>query len=252
MKAEDALRLTQFAVDRSVDAITWIASDSRLVYVNDATCRLMGYSREELLSTTVCDNNPDFSPTTWQTHWQELKQQGSLVFETRLRGKDGRLIPIEVSSNYVEVDGQGYLCAFSRDITARKQAEEAIAALNQSLQHRVEELQTLFEVIPISIAIAEDSECRTVRVNPTFAQLLHISPEVNASSPPPSNEPPAPAKVFRNGRELSREELPLQYAVAHGIEVRESEIDIVHEDGTVFNLFGYAAPLFDEQGNPRG
>ncbi|HEY9707351.1 MAG TPA: PAS domain S-box protein, partial [Oculatellaceae cyanobacterium] len=135
MKAEEALRLTQFAVDRSVDAITWIASDSRFVYVNDAACNLMDYTREELVTSSVCDllkaaaqrsRNPDFCPERWPKHWQELKQRGSLVFETRLKAKNGKLIPIEVSSNYVEVDGQGYICAFSRDITARKQAERAL------------------------------------------------------------------------------------------------------------------------------
>ncbi len=134
-RVEEALRLTQFAVDRSVDAITWIASDSRFVYVNDAACNLMDYTREELLISSVCDllkaaalryRNPDFCPERWQKHWQELKQHGSLVFETRLKAKNGKLIPIEVSSNYVEVDGQGYICAFSRDITARKQAEKAL------------------------------------------------------------------------------------------------------------------------------
>jgi two-component system sensor histidine kinase/response regulator len=252
IKAQEALRLTQFAVDHSVDAIIWVASDSYLVYANDAACRLVGYTREELLKTTICDRNPDFTTEKWQQHWQELKQRGSLVFETRLRAKDGKLIPVEVSSNYVEVDGQGYLCAFSRDITARKQTEEAIAALNQNLQRRVEELQTLFEVIPISIGIAEDPECRTIEVNPTFAQLLKISPDANASITPPSDAPQPSYKVFRNGRQLLGEELPMQYAAAHGVEVRDAEIDIVREDGAVFNLFGYAAPLFDEQGNPRG
>lgn len=252
MKAEDTLRLTQFAVDRSVDAIIWSNSDSSIVYANDAACRLIGYTREELIATSVCDRNPDFTLETWQQHWQELQQRGSLVFETRLRAKDGRLIPIEVSANYVEVDGQGYNCAFSRDITARKQTEEAIATLNQTLQRRVEELETLFDVIPIGIAIAQDSKSHNVRVNPTFAQLLNISPTANASMTPPSSDPQPRYKIFRNGRELPADELPLQYAIAHCTEVRDAEIDIVRDDGAVFNLFGYAAPLFDEQGHPRG
>jgi PAS domain S-box-containing protein len=252
IKAQEALRLTQFVVDHSVDAIIWVASDSYLVYANDAACRLVGYTREELLKTTICDRNPDFTSEKWQQHWQELKHRGSLVFETRLRAKDGKLIPVEVSANYVEVDGQGYLCAFSRDIRARKQTEDAIAALNQNLQRRVEELQTLFEVIPISIGIAEDSECKTLKVNPTFAQLLKISPDANASLTPPSDAPQPSYKVFCNGTQRLGDELPIQYAAAHGVEVRDAEIDIVRDDGAVFNLFGYAAPLFDEQGSPRG
>jgi PAS domain S-box-containing protein len=227
MKAEDTLRLTQFAVDRSVDAIVWSGSDSRIVYANDAACRLIGYTREELIATSVCDRNPDFTLETWQQHWQELKQRGSLVFETRLRAKDGRLIPIEVSANYVEVDGKGYNCAFSRDITARKQTEEAIATLNQNLQRRVEELETLFDVIPIGIAIAQDSKSQKVRVNPTFAQLLNISPTANASMTPPSGDPQPGYKIFRNGRELPADELPLQYAIARCTEVRWGSIQFV-------------------------
>ncbi|HEY9671743.1 MAG TPA: PAS domain S-box protein [Waterburya sp.] len=137
-KIEEALRLTQFAVDRSVDAITWIASDSSIVYANDAACRLMGYTQEEILTTRICDRNPDFTPEQWQQHWQELKQRGSLVFESRIYTKDGKLIPIEVSSNYVVVDSQEYLCAFSRNITARKQAEKALSESEAKFRSIVE------------------------------------------------------------------------------------------------------------------
>jgi len=72
------------------------------------------------------------------------------------------------------------------------QATEAeVKALNRTLQRRVNELQTLFEVIPINIAIAEDSDCRLVRVNPAFAEVLQISNSVNASlTPLPSDSQP--------------------------------------------------------------
>lgn len=142
--------------------------------------------------------------------------------------------------------------AFDSMAEAIASREQAIAMLNQDLQRRINELQTLFDVIPIGIAIAQDPECRKVRVNPAFAQILNIAPDANAAYFPLPNESKPPFKVLKQGKELSREELPLRYAAVHGVEVRDVELDIQRDDGVVFNLFGYAAPLFDEQGNSRG
>lgn len=140
----------------------------------------------------------------------------------------------------------------TRSDNKRKRAEAEIVALNQDLHRRVSEFQTLFDVIPISIAIAEDPECRHIRVNSTFAQLLQISPDANACCTPPSSSPKPPYKVLCNGRELPGDEQPLQYAAAHSTEVRDAQIDIVRDDGARFNLFGFASPLLDEQSKPRG
>ncbi|HYE37256.1 PAS domain S-box protein [Methylocaldum sp.] len=66
------------------------------------------------------------------------------------------------------------------DITERKRAEQAIQRLNQDLSKKVAELETLLDVAPIGLAIAEDPECRHIHINATFARLLDVPPEVNA------------------------------------------------------------------------
>ncbi|MEB3359540.1 MAG: PAS domain S-box protein [Synechococcales bacterium] len=139
-----------------------------------------------------------------------------------------------------------------QDVDDRRRAAAEISQLNQTLQRRVDELQTLFDVIPIGIAIAEDPDCRVVRVNPAFAALLQIELSGNASRTPPTGQPTPPFKVYQNGRELSPEELPQQYAAKYGVALNEVEVDIVRNDGAAFNLYGYVAPLFDEQGQSRG
>jgi PAS domain S-box-containing protein len=126
-RAEEALRLTQFSLDRAADAVFWVRSNAQLFYVNDAACRLLGYTHAELLSKTVHDINPTMSVERWPRHWKELKQRGSFTFESQQRTKDGRIIPVEISVNYLEFNGQEYNCAFARDITERKQAERALA-----------------------------------------------------------------------------------------------------------------------------
>ncbi len=124
--AEEALRLTQFSVERSVDATFWIAPDSRILNVNDATCRHLGYSREELLSMTISDIDPGYLAEEWAEHWEEVKRKGSLTFESSETTKDGREVPVEVTTNFLEFNGKEYMFNFARDITASKEAEEAL------------------------------------------------------------------------------------------------------------------------------
>src|SRR5437764_354512 len=111
--------------------------------------------------------------------------------------------------------------------------------------------RTLLDVVPIGIAIAEGPACRSIRVNASFARVLRLAADANASLTAPAGERPA-YKVFRERKQVPAEELPMQYAASRGVEVRGAEIDVVHPDGRVVNLFGHAAPLFDEQGRPRG
>jgi signal transduction histidine kinase len=136
-------------------------------------------------------------------------------------------------------------------IAERRRIGEENVRLNKDLQQRVNELQTLLDVIPIGIAIALDPACHRIRVNPSFARVLRLTPTANASLSAPVEERP-PFRACRQGRELPAEDLPMQQAAARGVEVRNTELDIVHPDGTTINLLCYAAPLLDERGQPRG
>jgi PAS domain S-box-containing protein len=123
-RAEETLRFTQFAIDRISDAAFWMGSDARFTYVNDAACRTLGYSRQELLTMTVHDINPDLPPEVWPDQWREIRERGSFAFESRHRARDGRVFPVEVTVNFMEFEGDEYNCAFARDITDRRQMEE--------------------------------------------------------------------------------------------------------------------------------
>jgi len=103
---------TQFAVDHAVDGITWVGPDTRFRYVNDTFCRSLGYSRDELLSMTIHDIDPNFPKEHWAAHWEKLKRSGRQVNETVHRTKDGREIPVEVAINHQVFGGQEYHCAF--------------------------------------------------------------------------------------------------------------------------------------------
>ncbi len=124
--SEEALKLTQFSVDHASVSIFLIDRNARIIYVNEQTCRSLGYSRIELTSMTVHDVDPHFPSSRWPDHWNDLKREGSLHFETEHRKKDGMLIPIDISVNYVSFGGNEYNWAFATDITERKKAEQKL------------------------------------------------------------------------------------------------------------------------------
>jgi PAS domain S-box-containing protein len=131
---EEALRLTQFSVDHSSEAAFWMGQDARFVYVNEIACRSLGYSHDELLAMTVHDIDPDFPTEVWPEHWEDLRREGSLTFISNHRRKNGQLIPVEITTNFVEYGGKEYNCAFARDITERLKAEEALRESERMLR----------------------------------------------------------------------------------------------------------------------
>lgn len=98
--------------------------------VNDAYCRLIGYSREELLAMRIADIEANETPAEVQAHIQALMSLGSAYFETRHRRRDGKIIDIEVSTTYL-AHCQSKFLVFLRDITERKQVEAALQLSNE-------------------------------------------------------------------------------------------------------------------------
>jgi PAS domain S-box-containing protein len=125
-RAESSLAMAQTVLDRIGDMAFYVSDDGRLVYANDALCRGLGYTREELLRLSVPDLDEDGVAVHWAAFWQRVRDQGNVTLETRMRGKGGRLIPIELAIHYVEFGGRGYHCGFARDVTERRAAQEAL------------------------------------------------------------------------------------------------------------------------------
>ena len=128
MNAENALRMTQYSIDHSSEIVFWVKPDSSFYYVNDAACRILGYTKDELLSLSIpdIDMDPKFSHENWPAHWKQLKESGDMIFESRYRMKNGSIFPVEISINYLEFGGKEFDFAFVRDITKRTKAVDAL------------------------------------------------------------------------------------------------------------------------------
>lgn len=119
------LKRYQTLMRNALDGIHILDIQGNLVEVNDAFCDMLGYTREEAGKLNVAD---------WDARWQKnelLEKLRNLVdesarFETVHRRKDGKFIDVEISATGVDIDGQYYFFASSRDITERKTTEAKI------------------------------------------------------------------------------------------------------------------------------
>jgi two-component system sensor histidine kinase/response regulator len=124
--AEEALHLTQFSLERASDAIFWTDRDARFINANEAACRSLGYSRDEILRLRVPDIDPNFTAERWPSHWEQIRRDGAFTFETVHRAKDGTEFPVEINVNFLEHSGREYNFAFARNISERKRVEKAL------------------------------------------------------------------------------------------------------------------------------
>jgi len=125
-KAEEALRLMKFSVDSTDDAVFLMGPDARFIYVNDAACNALGFSRKELLKMSVHDIDPDFPAEVWPDHWRELKQRKSFIIQSHHRTKQGKIFPVEIKINFLKIKGKEYNCAFARDVSVFEHSEDVL------------------------------------------------------------------------------------------------------------------------------
>ncbi|GFO68361.1 hypothetical protein GMLC_19400 [Geomonas limicola] len=132
-QAEAELEKAAVIMQKMSDVVLWVSADGKILYANDAASKLHGYSGENLRRMTVLDLNPNFDAASWQSHWEDLKREGTLTIETLNRSLSGREFPVEVTANYLCLDGAEFNCAIIRDITERREAEGEKQLLMQQL-----------------------------------------------------------------------------------------------------------------------
>jgi two-component system cell cycle sensor histidine kinase/response regulator CckA len=121
----DALQRVTYSLDHIDDYPLWVDSGGWIVNVSESTCRHLEYSRDELLSMTVWDIDPDMTPERWSARWAHPEQAERLL-EVRQRKKGGEVFPVEIVSSRLPLAGQVYDCGFCRDISDRKRLEETL------------------------------------------------------------------------------------------------------------------------------
>lgn len=139
----------------------------RFHYVNEAACQHFGCPQEELLQMSVPDCDPSFDWERCDEIWATVREKKSVFFETGHRHSSGRIVPVEVSSSYVNIGGKEYSAGFILDISSRKEVE---ACLRESESR----FQSLFMDSPDALLLfeAEGGGC-FLDANRAAEEMLH-------------------------------------------------------------------------------
>jgi len=226
-KAEEKL---QTILKTALDGLYLANLEGKILEVNDSYCKMLGYTREELLKMSIQDIDAIESPGETIKHIRNVMAQDSDRFESQHKRKDGKIIDVEVSVNYLDV-GQGQLFVFARDITERKQAEKALRDSEEKTLKMFESVSCGISVVDLNGVITEVNQ-RTVEMHGLGSKDKILGKSAFDIVAPRDRE-----KIARNMRQ----------ALKRGT-VRDQEYTLLRSDGSKFPAELSTSVLKDSSG----
>jgi PAS domain S-box-containing protein len=236
-QVEEALRVAiaynRSLIEASLDPLVTISPEGKITDVNEATTRITGYSRDDLIGT-------DFSgyftePARAKAGYEQVFRAGSVRdYDLELRHRDGHVTPVLYNATvYRDEGGQiAGVFAAARDVTERKRAEETIQRVNAYNRSLIEaSLDPLVTINPDGTI--SDVNAATVRVTGYSREDL-IGTYFSNYFTEPARAKAGYKRVFRDGT------------------VRDYELQIRHRNGHVTPVLYNAAVFRDGNGNVAG
>jgi PAS domain S-box-containing protein len=210
-------RRYQVLLRTASDGIHILDADGNLREASDSFRRMLGYTEVPPAPRNVAEWGAGFAPSELIPKVRELICSPVPVqFETQHRRLDGSRIDVEINASGVELDGQRFLYASSRDISERKQ-------LAEQLRENQEKLQAIYDVLPVGITVT-DPEGNIIDCNQASEALLGISQEEHLAR----NHADKEWTIRRpDGHPMPPDEYASVRALQTGEAVRDVEMEVV-------------------------
>ena len=143
--AEDSLRLHDFMVRNAPLGVLMLDGAQRIIFANEAACKLLDRSRDELLRIGVTELDAPGLPSHWASLLDNAKRHGRMSAEIERAAPDGSHHPLELTIAFLDYAGEEVACVFVRDIGERRRAETTRRTLEAELFHaqKLEAIGTL-------------------------------------------------------------------------------------------------------------
>jgi two-component system CheB/CheR fusion protein len=212
----------------------------QIVDANPFMTELLGYSHAELLGKELFEIGLVTHEEASRAAFRELLEKGFIDYEDLpLQTKTGEHREVEMVSNLHDEAGERVIQCNIRDITARKQVEQALRESEQRLGH-------LILTLPMAL-YTTDLEGRITLFNESAAELWGRRPEIGKDMWCGS------WRMYRpDGAPLPLDQSPMAVALREGRAVRGEEIIVEREDGTRAYVLPHPEPLRDASGRIIG
>lgn len=236
--------------------VSEVGADGRprkFLETNEAAARVYGYTHREFRALDLSEVVVGAGIIEqYPALFDRIRREGSILLESEHRTKGGVRVPVEVRAQAITLGGREAVLSVARDITARKQEEQALRASERRERARADELEALMAAVPALVFIAHDSAATRITGNRVAREMLRMPPGANLSQSASDEDASARSFASYEGeRRWAPEELPVQRA-ARGEELWGYEERLRFDDGVERHLYGNAVPLRDDQGRPRG
>jgi PAS domain S-box-containing protein len=224
MQAKEALRISEenflSLISQNADGIVILYSHTT-VFANNRICKITGYSQDEILGKHFMDLvAPEYQELLTAKYEMKLVNGEPNALEMKIIASDGRKIAVETRAQSITFKGRTATMVIIRDITERKQAEDALKLSEQNFRNSMDKSS-------IGIRIGGETE-ETFYVNKAMLDIFGYKNLDEIQAKPPheyySSESEA-SYVVRHEKFLRGEPMPKQV-----------DIEIIRKDGTIRNL----------------
>jgi PAS domain S-box-containing protein len=119
------------------DGVHILNAAGRIVEASDSFCRMLGYTRDEIIGMHPSQWDARLSPEGIRLTLDKLLSGGLRRFETRHRRKNGATVEVEVHADSFDFNGERYIFCSARDITDQKRLERAVLEATDREQRRL-------------------------------------------------------------------------------------------------------------------
>lgn len=161
------MRRNEQILQTTMDGYILADTKGQLVDANPAYCKMVGYSRAELLRMNIRELEANLGDKDIARRIDSMVQQGWARFQTKHRRKNGQCIDLEVSIVIMQTEEEPLVAAFVRDISEQKRSRLA-------LEESETKFRALAETTAAAIFIIRDEKLRYI--NPA-GQVMTGYPE---------------------------------------------------------------------------